>query len=139
MEVALSILTACLSINELKEQVLEAFASWLRLKHGIPGSVLASQPLVHTALSSLNAEFISEASVNVISELIHYSARGSSGGVAVQMPLIHVIVPQVMSLKAHLKDSSKVLHLWGCRCFLFLGLYNKLLIVCILRTMLLSQ
>ncbi|KAE8124129.1 hypothetical protein FH972_019038 [Carpinus fangiana] len=107
MEVALSILTACLSINELKEQVLEAFSSWLRLKHGIPGSVLASQPLVHTALSSLNAEFISEASVNVISELIHYSAGGSSGGVAVQMPLIQVIVPQVMNLKAHLKDSSK--------------------------------
>ncbi|GLT66515.1 hypothetical protein SLA2020_388750 [Shorea laevis] len=107
MEVALSILTACLSMNELKEQVLEAFASWLRLKHGIPGSVLASHPLLHTALSSLNAEFISEASVNVISELIHYSAAGSSGGAAVHMPLIQVIVPQVMSLKAHLKDSSK--------------------------------
>lgn len=28
--------------------------------------MLASQPLVHTALSSLNAEFISEASVNGI-------------------------------------------------------------------------
>ncbi|KAL4294878.1 hypothetical protein AHAS_Ahas18G0272100 [Arachis hypogaea] len=34
MEVALNILTACLAISELKEQVLEAFASWLRLKHG---------------------------------------------------------------------------------------------------------
>ncbi|KAK7857262.1 transportin mos14 [Quercus suber] len=114
MEVALSILTACLSINELKEQVLEAFASWLRLKHGesclgfrIPGSVLASHPLVLTALSSLNSEPLSEASVNVISELIHYTAAGSSGGVAVQMPLIQVLVPQVMSLKALLKDSSK--------------------------------
>lgn len=107
MEVALSILTACLSINELKEQVLEAFASWLRLKHGITGSVLASHPLVLTALSSLNLEPLSEASVNVISELIHYTAAGSSGGVAVQMPLIQVLVPQVMSLKAHLKDSSK--------------------------------
>jgi len=32
----------------------------------IPGSVLAAHPLVHTALSSLNAEFISEASVNGI-------------------------------------------------------------------------
>ncbi|GMY24089.1 transportin MOS14 isoform X1 [Fagus crenata] len=107
MEVALSILTACLSISELKEQVLEAFASWLRLKHGITGSVLASHPLVLTALSSLNSEPLSEASVNVISELIHYTAAGSSGGVAVQMPLIQVLVPQVMSLKAHLKDSSK--------------------------------
>ncbi|XP_040986792.1 transportin MOS14-like isoform X2 [Juglans microcarpa x Juglans regia] len=107
MEVALSILTACLSINELKEQVLEAFASWLRLKHGIPGSVLASHPLVLTALSSLNSEFLSEAAVNVISELIHYTAAGSSSDVSAQMPLIQVIVPQVMSLKAHLKDSSK--------------------------------
>ncbi|KAG2679073.1 hypothetical protein I3760_11G033900 [Carya illinoinensis] len=88
-------------------EVLEAFASWLRLKHGIPGSVLASHPLVLTALSSLNSEFLSEAAVNVISELIHYTAAGSSSDVSVQMPLIQVIVPQVMSLKAHLKDSSK--------------------------------
>lgn len=48
----------------------------------------------------------------VISELIHYTAAGSSGGVAVQMPLIQVLVRQVMSLKALLKDSSKVLHVF---------------------------
>ncbi|KGN63628.1 transportin MOS14 [Cucumis sativus] len=107
MEVTLSILTACLSINELKEQVLEAFASWLRLKHGIPGTMLASHPLVLTALASLNSELLSEASVNVISELIHYSAAGSSSGLPVHMPLIQVIVPQVMNLKAQLRDSSK--------------------------------
>ncbi|RXH76086.1 hypothetical protein DVH24_001665 [Malus domestica] len=107
MEIALNILTACLNINELKEQVLEAFASWLRLKHGIPGSVLASHPLVLTALSSLNSELLSEAAVNVISELIHYTAAGSSGGVSVQMPLIQVLVPQVMNLKGQLRDSSK--------------------------------
>ncbi|GAV74387.1 Xpo1 domain-containing protein [Cephalotus follicularis] len=107
MEVALNLLTACLNINGVKEQVLEAFASWLRLKHGIPGSVLACQPLVLTALSSLHSDMISEASVNVISELIHYSASGNSGGVSIQMPLIQVIVPQVMSLKDQLRDSSK--------------------------------
>ncbi|KAJ7945933.1 putative Transportin [Quillaja saponaria] len=107
VEVALTILTACLSIYELKEQVLEAFASWLRLKHGIPGSILASHPLVLTALSSLNSELLSEASVNVISELIHYTTTGSSSGVSVHMPLIQVVVPQVMSLKAQLRDSSK--------------------------------
>ncbi|KAL5544316.1 hypothetical protein UlMin_008100 [Ulmus minor] len=107
MEAALNILTACLNINELKEQVLEAFASWLRLKHGIPGSVLASHPLVLTALSSLNSEILSEAAVNVISELIHYTAAGSFGGVPTHMSLIQVIVPQVMSLKAQLRDSSK--------------------------------
>ncbi|XP_050379254.1 transportin MOS14 [Argentina anserina] len=107
MEVALNILTACLNINELKEQVLEAFASWLRLKHGIPGSMLASHPLVLTALSSLNSELLSEAAVNVISELIHYTMSRESGGVQVQMPLIQVIVPHVMNLKAQLRDSSK--------------------------------
>ncbi|XP_044477067.1 transportin MOS14-like [Mangifera indica] len=107
MEIALSILTACLQINELTEKVLEAFASWLRLKHRIPGSLLASHPLVLTALSSLHSEILSEASVNVISELIHYSAAASSGGAAVSMPLIQVIVPQIMNLKAQLTDSSK--------------------------------
>ncbi|CAN0903230.1 Transportin MOS14 [Linum grandiflorum] len=107
MEVALSILTTCLKINELKEQVLEAFASWLRLRHGIPGSVLATHPLVHTALSSLNSEFLSEAAVNVVSELIHYTTARHSGGIPVQMPLIQMIVPQVMSLKEQLRDSSK--------------------------------
>ncbi|KAF8399370.1 hypothetical protein HHK36_015235 [Tetracentron sinense] len=114
VEVALSILTACLSANELKEQVLEAFASWLRLKHEytlsillIPASTLASHPLVLTALSSLNSDLLSEAAVNVISELIHYTAAGSSGGLSEQMPLIQVLVPQVMSLKEQLRDSSK--------------------------------
>nr|CAA8286956.1 Unknown [Brassica rapa]CAA8287923.1 Unknown [Brassica rapa]CAA8392540.1 Unknown [Brassica rapa]CAA8404225.1 Unknown [Brassica rapa] len=107
MEAALSILTACLNITELKEQVLEAFASWLRLRHGIPGAVLACHPLVHAALSSLNSDPLSEASVNVISELIHYTASPSSGGISAQTPLIQVIVPQILSLKAHLRDSSK--------------------------------
>uniref|UniRef100_A0A2P2MLQ1 Exportin-1/Importin-beta-like domain-containing protein n=2 Tax=Rhizophora mucronata TaxID=61149 RepID=A0A2P2MLQ1_RHIMU len=107
MTIALDILTACLKINELKEQVLDAFASWLRLQHGIPGSVLASHPLVLTALSSLNSDILSEAAVNVISELIHYTTAGNSGGIFVQMPLIQTIVPQVMNLKEQLRDSSK--------------------------------
>ncbi|KAK7265742.1 hypothetical protein RJT34_33365 [Clitoria ternatea] len=107
MEVALNILTACLAISELKEQVLEAFASWLRLKHGISGSVLSSHPLVLTALSSLNSELLSEASVNVISELIHYTTAGNVDGVSTNMPLIQVIVPHVMNLKAQLSDSTK--------------------------------
>ncbi|KAA8542600.1 hypothetical protein F0562_023752 [Nyssa sinensis] len=107
MEVALNILTACLNINELKEQVLEAFASWLRLRHRIPASTLASHPLVITALSSLNSDMLSEASVNVVSELIHYTAARNLGGISAQMPLIQVIVPQVMSLMSQLRDSSK--------------------------------
>ncbi|KAL0357544.1 UNVERIFIED_CONTAM: Transportin MOS14 [Sesamum calycinum] len=106
MEIALNVLTACLNINELTEQVLEAFASWLRLRHRIPASALASHPLVLTALSSLNSDILSEASVNVISELIHYTAVRNSNAVA-QMPLIQVIVPRIMSLKPQLRDPSK--------------------------------
>ncbi|KAJ0970466.1 hypothetical protein J5N97_023343 [Dioscorea zingiberensis] len=104
-EVALSILTACLSFDELKEQVLDAFASWLRLSHVIPASTLASHPLVHAGLSCLGSEQYLEAAVNVISELIHYTVAGNSG--AEQMPLIHVLVPRVMGLKEQLRDSSK--------------------------------
>ncbi|KAF9624704.1 hypothetical protein IFM89_012997 [Coptis chinensis] len=105
--VAMDVLTACLALNELKEQVLEAFASWIRLRPGIPSSSLSCHPLVLTAISSLSSELLSEASVNVISELIHYTAAGSSGGLSAQMPLIQLLVPQVMSLKGQLKDSSK--------------------------------
>ncbi|KAL9270842.1 Transportin MOS14-like protein [Drosera capensis] len=119
MEVAFGILTACLKADELKEQVLEAFASWLRLRNGISASLLSSHPLVLTALSSLNSELLSEASVNehgpiaspysfaVTSELIHCSVVGSLSDASAQMPLIQVIVPCVMSLKPLLKDPSK--------------------------------
>ena len=55
----------------------------------------------------------------VISELIHYTAARNSGGVAAQMPLIQVIVPQVMSLKAQLRDSSKVFFFDRVPCVLF--------------------
>ncbi|KAI4326671.1 hypothetical protein MLD38_031959 [Melastoma candidum] len=107
IEVALSILTACLRVTELKEQVLDAFASWLRLRQGLPGSLLASHPLVLTALSSLSSELLSDASVNVVSELIHYTASANSGGPSMQMPLIQTIVPQVMSLKSHLSSKDE--------------------------------
>ncbi|KNA25654.1 hypothetical protein SOVF_004570 isoform A [Spinacia oleracea] len=107
MEVSLSLLTACLNASELKEQVLEAFASWLRLRRGFSPSVLANHPLVLTALSSLCSDILSEAAVNVVSELIHCSAVGNSSDVSCQMPLIQVIVPRVMSLRPYLNDPSK--------------------------------
>ncbi|URD79081.1 Exportin 1-like protein [Musa troglodytarum] len=106
-EVALSLLTACLGFDHFKEQVLEGFASWLRLSRGIPASTLASHPLVHAALSSLSSEQLLEAAVNVISELIHFTVCGGSGDLSAQMPLIHVLVPHVMNLKEQLGDSSK--------------------------------
>ncbi|XP_058071597.1 transportin MOS14 [Magnolia sinica] len=106
-EVALNLLTACLGHNELMEQVLEAFASWLRLCQGIPASTLASHPLVFAALSGLNSEQLLEASVNVVSELIHYTVSERSGGLSMQMPLVQVLVPRVMGLREQLKDSLK--------------------------------
>ncbi|KAF5195980.1 Transportin mos14 [Thalictrum thalictroides] len=105
--IASDVLTACLSLSEFKEQVLEAFASWIRLRPGIPSSTLACHPLVLNALSSLSSELLSEASVNVISELIHYTTAKSSGGLSAQMPLIQLLVPHVMRLTGHLKDPSK--------------------------------
>uniref|UniRef100_A0A1D1YRE4 Transportin-3 n=1 Tax=Anthurium amnicola TaxID=1678845 RepID=A0A1D1YRE4_9ARAE len=107
VELALNLLAACLRFEELKEQVLEAFASWLRLSNGIPASTLASHSLVHAALSSLNSEQLLEAGVNVVSELIHYTVSRSPGGFSAQIPLIHVLVPRVMNLKEQLRDSSK--------------------------------
>lgn len=47
----------------------------------------------------------------VISELIHYTAVRNPDGVASQMPLIQVLVPRIMNLKAQLRDPLKVLHL----------------------------
>lgn len=44
----------------------------------------------------------------VISELIHYTTAGNIDGVSANMPLIQVIVPHVMNLKAQLSDSTKV-------------------------------
>ncbi|KAM3402196.1 hypothetical protein ACQJBY_006243 [Aegilops geniculata] len=105
--VALSLLTACLGFDELKEQVLEGFASWLRFCHGITAATLASHPLVHTALSSLNTDQFLEAAVNVTSELIHFTVSRDSCGITEQFPLIQILIPHVMGLKEQLKDTSK--------------------------------
>ncbi|KAG6485484.1 transportin MOS14-like [Zingiber officinale] len=106
-EVALSLLTSCLGFDYLKEQVLEGFTSWIRMCHGITASTLASHPLVHAALSSLKSEQFVEAAVNATSELIRFTVSRSSGDISAQSPLIHVILPQVMSLREQLLDSSK--------------------------------
>lgn len=103
-----SLLMACLNFDEeLKDQVLEAFASWLRLSRGVSALTLASHhPLVQTALSCLNSEQHLEAAVNVVSELIRYTTENGSGGASAHMPLIHVLVPHIMGLKDQLRDSS---------------------------------
>uniref|UniRef100_A0A7N0U001 Uncharacterized protein n=1 Tax=Kalanchoe fedtschenkoi TaxID=63787 RepID=A0A7N0U001_KALFE len=57
---------------EVALNVLDAFASWLRLRHGQSTTQLHS----------------------FVSELIHYSSRGSVRGFSQHMPLIQVVVPQ---------------------------------------------
>ncbi|XP_074589780.1 transportin MOS14 [Curcuma longa] len=106
-EVALSLLTSCLGFDDLKEQILEGFTSWIRMCHGITASTLASHPLVHAALSSLKSEQFLEAAVNATSELIRFTVSRSSGDISAQSPLILVLVPQIMSLREQLLDSSK--------------------------------
>ncbi|XP_008644787.1 transportin MOS14 isoform X3 [Zea mays] len=105
--VAIDLLTACMAIDQLKEQVLEGFSSWLRFCHGISASELASHPLVHLALSSLNSGQFLEAAVNVTSELIHATVSHGAGTMAEQVPLIQILVPHIMGLKEQLKDPSK--------------------------------
>ncbi|KAH9301503.1 hypothetical protein KI387_013086 [Taxus chinensis] len=107
VEVAFNLLTSCLNVEELQEQVLEAFASWLRLSHGIPASMLASHSLVLAAISGLSSEQLFESAVNAICELIHYTASGSPGGLAEQMPLVQVLVPQIMGLRNRFSASLK--------------------------------
>ncbi|CAA6655286.1 unnamed protein product [Spirodela intermedia] len=107
VEIALNLLAACVRFEELKEQVLEAFGSWLRLSKGIPASTLASHPLVHEALHALKSEQLLEPAVNVVSELIHFTASRNTGGLSAQIPLIHVLVPHVMDLMEQLRDTSK--------------------------------
>ncbi|KAL6883266.1 hypothetical protein ACP4OV_010680 [Aristida adscensionis] len=104
-DVALRLLATCLTFDQLKEQVLDGFASWLRFCHGISATELASHDLVRVALSSLNSDQFLEAAVNVTSELIHVTV--SRGSITEQMPLIQILVPHVMGLKEQLKDSSK--------------------------------
>ncbi|XP_031499892.1 transportin MOS14 isoform X2 [Nymphaea colorata] len=105
--VALDLLTYCLNATKFQEQVLEAFASWLRLNHGISAATLASHPLVVAALSSLRFNSLPDAAVNVICELIRYTVSESPGGLSAQMPLIQVLVPHVMGLRDQFKDPSK--------------------------------
>lgn len=98
-ELSFGFLASCLSFEELHEQVLNAFASWLRLSLGIPAASLASNSLVLAAISGLNSEQLFEAAVNAICELIHYTVYGSPGGLEEQMPLVQVLVPHVMGLR----------------------------------------
>eukprot|EP01018_Ginkgo_biloba_P004333 Gb_28911 [translate_table: standard] len=108
VEVAFNLLSSCLTVEDLHEQVLDAFASWLRLSNGIPATTLASHNLVKAAIGGLNSEKLFDAAVNAICELIRYTVSGSPGDIAAQMPLVQVLVPHVMGLRSRFTASLKI-------------------------------
>ncbi|GLJ36877.1 hypothetical protein SUGI_0745270 [Cryptomeria japonica] len=107
VEVAFNLLDSFLAFEELHEQVLDAFSSWLRLSNGIPVSTLASHNLVQASLAGLNSDKLFDAAVNAICELIHYTVSGSPDDIQTQMPLIQVLVPHVMGLRSRFGASLK--------------------------------
>lgn len=63
---AFDLLRSCLNEGapDLREQVLLAFAAWMRLSYGVPASTLASHPLVAAALAGLDSEDTFDAAVD---------------------------------------------------------------------------
>ena len=95
---ALQLLSSCLSapLPNAREQVLAAYASWVRLSQGrmdgiplqpplIEPSALATHPLTTAALEGLDAEATFDAAVDAVSELVRCTvgdvdqARGCTG------------------------------------------------------------
>ncbi|KAH9568191.1 hypothetical protein CY35_03G065200 [Sphagnum magellanicum] len=98
---AFDLLRSCLNEGapDLREQVLLAFAAWMRLSYGVPASTLASHPLVAAALAGLDSEDTFDAAVDAVTELIRYTVNGSPVDLAAHMPLVQVLVPRIMALR----------------------------------------
>ncbi|KAL3676845.1 hypothetical protein R1sor_026793 [Riccia sorocarpa] len=98
---AFSLLTSCLrdGAPQLREQVLRAFAAWMRLSYGISAATLATHPLVAASLSGLDSEETFDAAVDAALELIRYTVSGNPVDLAAHMSLVQVIVPKIMALK----------------------------------------
>ncbi|KAH9299652.1 hypothetical protein KI387_031334, partial [Taxus chinensis] len=107
VEVAFNLFSSCWAVEELREQVLDAFSSWLRLSNGIPASALASHNLVQASIAGLVSDNLFDAAVNAVCELIRYTVSESFGGIQVQMPLIQVLVTHVMGLRPRFAASLK--------------------------------
>jgi transportin-3 len=90
------------------EQVLRAFASWMRVSEGIPASTLAAHPLVAASLQGLDSEETFDAAVDAITELIRYTVSGNPIELAAHMPLVQVIVPRIMALQPRFSAAAKV-------------------------------
>lgn len=107
---AFRVLTNFLSQNSMEQldQIIGAFAAWLRLSYGMQASTLASHPLVAAALSGLNFDKSFDAAVDAVTELIRFTVNGSPGGLAEQMLLVQVVVPRVMALRPRFSASLKI-------------------------------
>lgn len=99
---ALQILSTCLPAPgpRTKEQVLEAFTSWLKLTGGqvLDGPGLTGSPLVRAALEGLRAADAFFPATEAVVELIYCtSRRGRPKDEMAQ--LVQLIVPEVMALR----------------------------------------
>eukprot|EP00850_Spirogloea_muscicola_P000526 SM000002S05606 [mRNA] locus=s2:1152982:1161233:- [translate_table: standard] len=107
---ALNLLAASLlkGSGGAKEQVLLAFAAWLRISNGnVSASVLASHPLTISALDGLARPETFDAAVEAVCELIRFSVGSSSADIAANMPLIQILVPRVMALRPRFNKALK--------------------------------
>ncbi|KAL2608832.1 hypothetical protein R1flu_027405 [Riccia fluitans] len=106
---AFSLLTSCLreGASQLREQVLRAFAAWMRLSYGISAATLATHPLVAASLAGLDSEETFDAAVDACCELIRYTVSGNPVDLAAHMSLVQVIVPKIMALKVRFAVAVK--------------------------------
>lgn len=107
----LNFLAACLGADPaaslLREQVLGAFATWLRCSYGLPAATLAAHPLTKVALDSLDSPDVFDVAVEAVCELIRFTKDGSSGLLAVNMPLVQLLVPKVIALRPRFSAAVK--------------------------------
>jgi len=111
---AFEVLSSCLSQpgSRIREQVLEAFGSWLRLSGGtglpLDGAALSQHPLVTAALEGLKSSEMFHAAVDAVCELVWVTVDPESGALQPSMmPLIQVVVPAVMGLRPRFSVASR--------------------------------
>ncbi|GBG59060.1 hypothetical protein CBR_g24406 [Chara braunii] len=109
---ALNLLVACLnqggSDAEVRNQVLGAFAAWLRLSTSSQATILANHPLVTAALDGLDSSETFDQAVDAVCELIKLTVSGSEPTkMAEYMPLVQVLVPRVMALRPRFAAAVK--------------------------------
>ncbi|XP_024389574.1 transportin MOS14 [Physcomitrium patens] len=109
VQYAFDLLSSCLRDGsiQVREQVLRAFAAWMRFSFGISATTLASHPLVAASLAGLNSEETFDAAVDAVTELIRFTVSGSPVDLSIHMPLVVVLVPQIMALQPRFAATVK--------------------------------